>query len=728
MENRTPMPHALHRTALLLAAAMLLAAACSDEPQRHEPDTAATDLGDLADDAPSPGDTGAADDTDAANDTADPSDALADDTDGRDPDTPATDMGCVPVSCAGAGIECGPLDDGCGATLDCGSCPWGGICGAEAAGLCADPACEGDTCDRFGRQLDAGLGTSSRGLPWWTQDDAAVHVDEGLGWLAPPAGSARHARLGFDPPRADYTVKVRMRLDDPQRQQAYVLARYQDDDPFADQYMAGFKDGAWILRKRARGTLWQSLVSYDGPVVEAGGFYHVALRVRGVEVSMRAWADGEPEPADWASIADPSIAAAGRVGLRAWSDQGADGLQVAFDDLEVFVEPPAPSDVLSLDMNFDSGSLDLANTVIDGDTVRLAGRDVYNPGKWKWLHFRVDGAAGRRLFFEIGDHFAAGSARLTNHRMVYSYDGQSWHFFDQNTLDTGAGKFTFSNDTPFTGASVFVAYGLPYPVRDALALLDLAAASPWVTPTASADAKFVIGRSAGGVDDLGRRIPPGELHGFRITDASATGAKRHVVLAGGVHSNETTGNHTLHGLVEFLLGSSAQAQALRREAVFYVYPMVNPDGRFAGYNRSTVESPGEDPNRQWSSADWANNTEIRLVAAALLADTGADIDYLLDFHSTVGTAAHYAYLDLDASPTGRDMSTDAFWQSLDGRDPLQGKDASFVGRTLMRYGWSQLGAGFAATVEPYFRPGEDIARYRGLGEAMGLAFHDALVP
>ncbi|MFW6058302.1 MAG: M14-type cytosolic carboxypeptidase, partial [Persicimonas sp.] len=381
---------------------------------------------------------------------------------------------------------------------------------------------------------------------------------------------------------------------------------------------------------------------------------------------------------------------------------------------------------VELDMNFDSGSIDLANTTIDGDTVALAGRDNYNSGSWKWVYFRARNVAGRQLDFELGDNFASGSDKLTDHKFVYSYDGQTWHFFDNG--DLSGGKYRFSNDTAFSQNEVFISYGLPYPYEEAVDLVAAASGSQWVSPTTSADSDLVIGQTAGGTDDLGRDIGPHDLFGFEITDTSAGGPKTKVVLVGGVHANETNGSHTLHGLVEWLLGSSNEAAALRREAVFYVYPMVNADGRYAGYNRGTVETPAEDPNRQWSSDDWDDNTEIRRTAQAILADTGGEADYLIDFHSFVGTGQHFCFLDKDASPTGIDMDEATFWQELTAREPLESRDATYDGHTAMRLAWSELGADFAATLETYFRPGENIDRYRGPGENVGVSLYEAVVP
>ncbi len=43
---------------------------------------------------------------------------------------------CTPQTCAGQNIDCGPAGDGCGGTLDCGNCPTGQVCGLNSPGKC----------------------------------------------------------------------------------------------------------------------------------------------------------------------------------------------------------------------------------------------------------------------------------------------------------------------------------------------------------------------------------------------------------------------------------------------------------------------------------------------------------------------------------------------------------------------------------------------------------------
>ena len=56
-------------------------------------------------------------------------------------------MSCVPTTCAAQGLSCGPAGNGCGGTLDCGSCATSTTCGGGGtAGVCGAPACTPLTC------------------------------------------------------------------------------------------------------------------------------------------------------------------------------------------------------------------------------------------------------------------------------------------------------------------------------------------------------------------------------------------------------------------------------------------------------------------------------------------------------------------------------------------------------------------------------------------------------
>jgi hypothetical protein len=397
--------------------------------------------------------------------------------------------------------------------------------------------------------------------------------------------------------------------------------------------------------------------------------------------------------------------------------------------------PTTTRAAITLYADFDSGSLCLAPSAacddsgaassVSGNLVTLIGRDNFNDGQWKWFYFRAAGVSGEQVTFEIGDDFNTGASSLSNHRMVYSYDQEHWQFFDQNFRTPAANKFTFRNDAPFTQDEVYVAYGPAYPYQRTLSRVSSIVASPWVSPTASGDDMFVVGQSPGGIDDTGRNITPKNLYGFKITDRGFAGQKKKIVAIGGVHANETLGNFTLDGLVDFLLSDDLAATQLRRYAEFYIYPMANPDGRVAGYNRSTVQIADIDPNRAWNPPSYTepgDNTvldDIRQLGQAIRLDTGQDIDYLIDFHSTVNPSIPYHHgLVLP------EWQSDPFWMALRGLEPrVLTANAALVDFTGAKFGRDVLNAEFSATFETVFPVNEAVERYLDLGRNFGLAWH-----
>lgn len=375
-----------------------------------------------------------------------------------------------------------------------------------------------------------------------------------------------------------------------------------------------------------------------------------------------------------------------------------------------------------LDADFDSGSLNEANSSVSGNLVMLAGRDNYNTGDWKWLYFSADGVAGQQLTFRIGDNFDTGGGSLNGHKMVYSYDQENWFFFENNVRNAAQDTFTFSKNGPFTEDRVYVAYGLPYPQSRVVEHTANLIANPYVSPTISGNSNLVIGQSPGGIDDLGRVIAPQDMYGYKITDPEGGAiAKKKVVLFGGVHANETLGNFTLEGLIDFLVSDEVEAAILRKYAEFYVHPMANPDGRLAGYNRSTVQRENLDPNRYWIPPNYNGLDDIEVVGDSVRIDTGLDIDYLIDFHSTVnGKTGHYGYI----LPV---YQSDPLWQTILQLEPeINTNNALLVDDTAAKFGRDHLNAEFSATFETQFLPDENIDRYLSLGRNFGLAFQQVL--
>ncbi|QQE10536.1 succinylglutamate desuccinylase/aspartoacylase family protein [Planctomycetota bacterium] len=382
---------------------------------------------------------------------------------------------------------------------------------------------------------------------------------------------------------------------------------------------------------------------------------------------------------------------------------------------------------IQLDASFDHASLKASQSFVSsvsGD-IMLRGRTNYYGNDWRWLYFKTSNIVNQNPQFWISDDFAGGSSRLTNHKMIYSYDQENWHYFDNNGLDYEGG-YKFSNNTNFTQNDVYVAYSFPYSYGKASSHVASLVGNPYVKPTKSANSNLVIGQSPGGVDDLGRVVTPKNLFGYQITDTNSTKPKKKIALTSGLHANEVLGNHTLEGMINMLVSDDPRMKKLRQHADFYVYPMLNPDGRYAGNNRTTVENVDEDPNRLWHPALYQDHKDIKTTADAMIADTDADIDYFIDFHSTIptGTQTDFGYI-----PYYKDNHNDPFWLSLKDREPqIAALNSTGTNWYTTNFAESFLDAEFDMTFETMFSLNRSQDYYTDLGESFALAFFDTIVP
>jgi hypothetical protein len=372
---------------------------------------------------------------------------------------------------------------------------------------------------------------------------------------------------------------------------------------------------------------------------------------------------------------------------------------------------------VSLDIDFDSGSLDVKQSAVENDRIHLVGFQNHNAGFWKWLHFRARGVRGRKIRFEIDNQFEPGSERLDHHRMVFSFDAEQWSYFDWHEHDKAGASYRFGNDSPFEHDEVFVAYGIPYPFERLKGFLSTLRMNDHVSPAPSADEDFVIGFSPGGIAEGNRPIASNELFGIRIADSDESPARRRVVILGGVHPNEPLGNWAIEGLVTFLLGDSDEARAIRSTCEILVYPMVNPDGRVAGYNRSTVQHEDRDANRFWREDLYDDMDDIRLMAEAIKSDSKCDVDYFIDFHCWTNSGPHFGIL---ARAEG--FHRDPLWLALRELEPtLDEMDSGWENWSTETFAFKRLNARFAMTLETMFIPGESVDRLKQLGENVGRA-------
>jgi hypothetical protein len=84
--------------------------------------------------------------------------------------------------------------------------------------------------------------------------------------------------------------------------------------------------------------------------------------------------------------------------------------------------------------------------------------------------------------------------------------------------------------------------------------------------------------------------------------------KRCVFVTARVHPGETNGSFMMKGFLQFITGNSSEARLLRKNFVFKVVPMLNPDGVVYGNYRCSLL--GVDLNRRWNRPNKIMHPEI----------------------------------------------------------------------------------------------------------------------
>lgn len=94
----------------------------------------------------------------------------------------------------------------------------------------------------------------------------------------------------------------------------------------------------------------------------------------------------------------------------------------------------------------------------------------------------------------------------------------------------------------------------------------------------------------------GLAIPVLEVTDDEVADYN----KKVILITGRIHPGESNSSYVAEGMLEYLCGNEQTAKELRRSYIFYVIPMLNPDGVIAGNYRTSFF--GKDLNRTFDQS------------------------------------------------------------------------------------------------------------------------------
>lgn len=310
-------------------------------------------------------------------------------------------------------------------------------------------------------------------------------------------------------------------------------------------------------------------------------------------------------------------------------------------------------------------------------------------------------------------------------RPWFSYDGVNWLRMSNSSV---VGNFQeVSHSTPFSQDLVYFATRPPYNPSHVRSHIDGIRTSSFVSePSSSSGNNFVYGQSAATTRDGDNLpVPALDLISYRVSDDTRQpldgSLKRIAVLMAGQHASEDQGNWQLQAFVDYLLEGSAVSESLLRNWEFFVYPMINPSGRWGNAYRGSlqVNEKNQDPNRDWPGGETAGRLDVvTSTRTAIEHDTGNAISAFIDFHGR--------FRDTDSIFRFPNIINDNFISSVNSRyavNSVVSTASGGVAETYFRTSFNvslsvtSEGSGFVTAISDYSFLG------RALAEALDEIFH-----
>jgi hypothetical protein len=281
-------------------------------------------------------------------------------------------------------------------------------------------------------------------------------------------------------------------------------------------------------------------------------------------------------------------------------------------------------DLISIHWDFEGGSLAKADRIGPASFRCHVNGQVDQDGRNRqasWYYFRVDGAKGRVLTFDMVDlsgeyNYRPNNGAITQDTLpFYSADGIGWAPVEEAGYDATIPMLTYRIDMP--SDRVWIAHAPPYTLANFSSLSNDLAHNRDAT-----------------IEAIGRSVEGREIPLVTITDRSIADKNKKVIwLMFRQHAWESGSSWTGEGLMRFVSSTDPVAMQIRRETIVKVLPLCDPDGVFHGTVR--FNRYGFDLNRNWDLIDPVKMPEITAERKAILdwVNAGNRIDFFLTLHN-----------------------------------------------------------------------------------------------
>jgi hypothetical protein len=216
----------------------------------------------------------------------------------------------------------------------------------------------------------------------------------------------------------------------------------------------------------------------------------------------------------------------------------------------VFVTLPLFAEDIKIDADFPGGNITVRG--IDGDTVKLSQDLRDTAGSWFYWSFRIRGAEGRTLHFEIPGVVGARGPAI-------SHDGMNWHWLsDKAGFSADKFDYTFKQDEK----EVYFSQCINYTEKNLKLFLEKYKDNPALK-----------------VETLCKSEKGRNVELLRI---GSKNAPFKVFLSSRHHCGETMGTYAMEGIIETVLSDTEDGKWLREHCDFFMVPLVDKDGDEAG--------------------------------------------------------------------------------------------------------------------------------------------------